>query len=98
MQEYKLRFNAAQRCSARFCLDNANSPAINVEQVIGLAVPRAQSEFTHGNTPGFVQVDPVQILYNPAGQFQLTVNVVACGCFGLWHALAENTKSVVGSK
>jgi hypothetical protein len=61
-------------------LDDADGAAVGVEQVVGRAA--LQRELAHGHAQAGGEVHVLEVLHEPAGLFELAVDLLARALFG----------------
>ena len=81
----RLDLDGAQRGPGLLGFHGANGLAIDVQQIVGLAVAGDQREFPNGDAPSRMEIDRVRILHDPARRYQLAVDVFSGAVFRL-HA------------
>ena len=79
----RLGLDAGQGVSPRLGLDHADSSAVGVEHVIGLA--GLEGKLADRYTLTSRKIHAVVVLYCPAGGFKLAVDLLAGSLFGRWH-------------
>jgi hypothetical protein len=76
----RLRFDPGQGVPLRLRLDDADGPGVDVEHVVGLA--GGQGKLPHGHPPPGRDIHLAVVLHDPAGLFQLPVDLLTGFLFG----------------
>jgi len=81
----RLDLDPGERRALLLGFDNTGGLAVDVEQVVGEAVPGFEREFAQRYTPGGVDVGRGDALHRPAGSGQELVDLLAGALFGGGH-------------
>ncbi|MGI8577769.1 MAG: hypothetical protein ACR2KG_07590 [Nocardioidaceae bacterium] len=78
----RLPLHSGQRGALGLGLDHADRAPVDVQQVVGPAVPGGHDRLSDGYPVGGEQVQPLAVLHSPAGIAQLAVDEHPCALLG----------------